>query len=58
MSAGLEIRGKSLRIWMRPEPTEPVIKETLDWEFTLKIRLRRRRLPITLNWKFNLASLI
>lgn len=34
MSAGLEIRGKSMRIWMKPIPTEPVIKETLDWPFT------------------------
>ena len=34
MSAGLEIRGKSMRIWMKPISTEPPIKETLDWPFT------------------------
>ena len=34
MSAGLEIRGKSMRIWMKPISTEPPIKETLNWPFT------------------------
>jgi integrase len=34
MSAGLEIRGKSMRIWMKPISTEPPIKETLNWSFT------------------------
>lgn len=34
MSAGLEIRGKSMRIWMKPISNEPPIKETLDWPFT------------------------
>lgn len=34
MSAGLEIRGKSMRIWMKPISTEPPIKETLTWSFT------------------------
>ena len=34
MSAGLEIRGKSMRIWMKPISSEPVIKETLNWVFT------------------------
>ena len=34
MSAGLEVRGKSMRIWMKPISTEPPIKETLDWPFT------------------------
>lgn len=31
MSAGLEIRGNSMRIWMKPINTEPVFKETLSW---------------------------
>lgn len=34
MSAGLEIRGKSMRIWMKPISTEPPLKETLNWPFT------------------------
>ena len=34
MSAGLEVRGKSMRIWMKTHPSEPVIKETLIWPFT------------------------
>jgi len=44
MSAGLEIRGKSMRIWMRPIATEPVIKETLDWEFTPENQDRAEKL--------------
>lgn len=31
MSAGLEIRGKSMRIWIKAHSNEPPIKETLDW---------------------------
>lgn len=34
MSAGLEIRGKSMRIWMRPIGGEQLIKEKLDWPQT------------------------
>lgn len=34
MSAGLEIRGNSMRIWMKPITTESPIKETLDWPYT------------------------
>ncbi|TEU23340.1 tyrosine-type recombinase/integrase [Alkanindiges illinoisensis] len=33
MSAGLEVRGNSIRIWMKPEGSEQ-IKETLDWTAT------------------------
>lgn len=61
MSAGLEIRGKSLRIWMRPEPAEPVIKETLDWEFTPENQVKAEtlanyiKLEIQLG-QFNLAK--
>ena len=44
MSAGLEIRGKSMRIWMRPIATEPVIKETLDWPFTPENHERAEKL--------------
>lgn len=42
MSAGLEVRGKSMRIWMRPIANEPVIKETLDWEFTQIIKREQK----------------
>lgn len=34
MSAGLEIRGKSMRIWIKTKSTETPIKETLDWAHT------------------------
>ena len=34
MSAGLEIRGKSMRIWIKPNSSEPIIRETLAWPFT------------------------
>lgn len=34
MSAGLEIRGKSMRIWMKLDAAEPVIRETLNWPHT------------------------
>ena len=34
MSAGLEIRGKSMRIWIKTKATETPIKETLDWAHT------------------------
>lgn len=44
MSAGLETRGKSLRIWMRPIATESVIKETLDWDFTPENQDRAEKL--------------
>lgn len=44
MSAGLEIRGKSMRIWMRPIATEPLIKETLDWPFTPENQERAEKL--------------
>lgn len=44
MSAGLEIRGKSMRIWMKPHPTEPIIKETLDWPFTPENEKRAQQL--------------
>lgn len=49
MSAGLEIRGKSLRVWMRPVPTEPVIRETLDWEFTPENRDKAEKLANYIN---------
>lgn len=44
MSAGLEICGKSMRIWMRPIATEPAIKETLDWAFTPENQDRAEKL--------------
>lgn len=43
MSAGLEIRGKSMRIWMKPHPNEK-ITETLDWTYNLENVERAKKL--------------
>ncbi|ENU42975.1 hypothetical protein F985_03874 [Acinetobacter seifertii] len=56
MSAGLEIRGKSLRIWMRPIATEPVIKETLDWEFTPENQDRAEKLASLIKLEIQLGQ--
>ena len=44
MSAGLEIRGKSMRIWMKPISDEPPIKETLNLQFTPENAERAKKL--------------
>ncbi|MFC2996353.1 tyrosine-type recombinase/integrase [Acinetobacter sichuanensis] len=44
MSAGLEIRGKSMRIWIKTNTAEPIIKETLDWQFTPENQRRAKSL--------------
>lgn len=44
MSAGLEIRGKSMRIWIRTIATEPLIKEPLNWSFTPENVIRAKKL--------------
>lgn len=36
MSAGIEVRGNSMRIWIRHQSGQPPIKETLKWPVTLE----------------------
>lgn len=59
MSAGLEIRGKSMRIWIRPDVNEPIIKETLDWSYTPENHERAKKLAnlIKLEIELNQFSL-
>lgn len=61
MSAGLETRGKSMRIWMRPSATDPMIKETLEWTFTPENVERAKKLADLIKLEiqldqFNLAK--
>ena len=61
MSAGLEIRGKSMRIWMKTTATESVIRETLDWPFTPENVERAKKLADLIKLEiqldqFNLAK--